>query len=182
MADDNITRPSKRARGSYAKLICFSCRERRIKCRLPNDAQPSPSPQPAGHECERCQQHGLECIVRKTTLGRPSQKKRQGPVTPPETDPKVQEESRSPSPDPEDFVLLMLNDRDGDPSRIIALNHERPTNVQLMQAITKTFDLTSALLARDKRFASSVAGLQDTVPVTISELIDEDMAALLDHQ
>lgn len=184
--------PNKRARGSYAKLICFNCRERRIKCALPENVTITPSSEPQGPEtsCRRCQQQGLDCIVRKTTLGRPNQK-RQRSTTPPGT---VRETnvnnvgSRSPSPAVEDFVLLNLDkEAESQPTPDIttpsstSTTKVAPTNTQLMEAIGKTFDMTSTLMARDRRFGRLGIGLQDVVPSPIREVVSEQVAATLDQ-
>ena len=180
MSDD---RPAKRARGSYAKLICLCCRERRIKCILRDDGtvKPSSDPQPPETACQRCQQQGLECIVRKTTLGRPSLK-RPAATTPPSTIDTRQDFTRSPSPCAEDLVLLALDGGSGPPNKRVATLRERPTGVQLAGAIFKTFDLTSQLLARDRRFGSAIAGIKASMPPKIEEVIDQEMLELLDEQ
>ena len=126
-----VEKPAKRARGSYAKLICLRCRERRIKCQLPNEqsVQPSPNPQPLEKACERCTQKGLECIVRKTTLGRPSHKHK---VLPEIDSSKLLETSRSPSPEADDFVLLRLGNESDNDERGQPVVAAQPTSIQLM--------------------------------------------------
>ena len=185
---DEGSRPAKRARGNYAKLICLRCRERRIKCHLPDDGSviPSSEPQPADRACSRCAEQGLACVVRKTTLGRPNQQKRQYLPTPSSTDSNqvTQRQSRSPSPYAEDLVLLTLNEEHdglGSEKRTSVLP-DQPTSVQMFGAINRTFDLTSALLARDKRFGSSIAELKDVVPAPLEDILNEDLMELLDQQ
>lgn len=155
---DTVPRPRKRARGSYAKLICFRCRERRIKCQLAEDGSviPSSEPQPAEKACQRCRQHGFECIVRKTTLGRPNLKKTKI-LTPSSTatghsTSGLGESSRSPSPDADDLVLLTL-DEEGSPAVERKEGSRDGTAVNgrnMYGAVNRTFDLTSSLLGRDK--------------------------------
>jgi hypothetical protein len=163
------SRPRKRARGSYSKLICLRCRERRIKCQLANDGsiEPSSEPQPASKACQRCKTHGYGCIVRKTTLGRPNQKLGLLP-TPPTQGSEEHRQSRSPTPDEEDLVLLSLEEQPSGrtKNRSSSINslpqgvhmqvpyflYRTMTNPQSLlicsryAAVNRTFDLTSALL------------------------------------
>ena len=151
--DDDVPHTRKRARGSYAKLICFRCRERRIKCQLADDGSviPSSNPQPPDKACQRCHQQGLECIVRKTTLGRPNLKK-QRILTPASSGPSVdvERQSRSPSPDPEALVFLTLDEDKTSGRARSASVKELPTGVHMYGAVNRTFDLTSSILGRDK--------------------------------
>ena len=183
MADDNA-RPAKRARGSYAKLICLRCRERRIKCQLADDGSvlPGPEPQPADKACIRCQQQELPCVVRKTTLGRPNQSKKQQLLTPTSTNESYQQPSRSPSPAAEDLVLLTLDQGQGSKPRRSSTLADQPASVQMYGAINRTFDITSGLLARDKRFGSANTELKDLVPKPIDEILSTELAELLDQQ
>lgn len=148
---DDIAQPRKRARGSYARLICFSCRARRIKCQLVDDGSivPSSEPQPPEKACQRCRLQGLDCVVRKTTLGRPNQKKSRI-LTPSSTEPGAGQESRSPSPDAEDLVLLTLGERQSIRKEQTNSVHQLSSGVHMYGAVNRTFDLTSSLLGRDK--------------------------------
>lgn len=150
MADEtaHAAQPRKRARGSYAKLICFRCRERRIKCQLVDDGSiiPSSEAQPPEKSCQRCRLQGLECVVRRTTLGRPNQKKQLR--TPSSTETAV--ESRSPSPDAEDLVFLTLEEQNSSrKTRSHSSAHQLPSGVRMFGAVNRTFNLTSSLLGRD---------------------------------
>ncbi|PLB48824.1 hypothetical protein P170DRAFT_407505 [Aspergillus steynii IBT 23096] len=68
------SKPERGARGRYARLLCQGCRSRKIKCNLPdiNELGPLGSPQTPEKSCERCRTLGLECVVERSTLGRPS--------------------------------------------------------------------------------------------------------------
>lgn len=175
MADE---RPSKRLRGTYSRLICLRCRERRIKCQLPQDGsiEPSPQPQPKDRACQRCSQQGYDCIVRKTTLGRPSRKHQvpHHPITP-----KDVASDRSPSPEANDLVLLQLHHADN-------ATGERPLNIaeqsSLIGAVGKNFDLTSGLFARDARFGSAIVESRDEVPPALSGVIDRASIQRLNEQ
>lgn len=179
---DETPRPTKRARGSYSRLICFACRERRIKCILPDDGSiiPSNVPQLAKNSCQRCSQQGLECIVRKTTLGRPNQKQQRLPT--PQSSGSNRQQSRSPSPHQEDLVLLALDDQADIDGKRARSEHEQPSGVQMFGAIIRSFNLTSGLLARDERFGSSIAGLKGMSPKPLDQLITLELAELFDHQ
>lgn len=64
----------RRARGHYSPFICTKCRARKIKCILPVQVtEASEDPQPANRACERCRKNGYDCIVGRTTLGRPGE-------------------------------------------------------------------------------------------------------------
>lgn len=68
-----------RNRGPNNRLICLACRERRIRCELP-DGITIPSPgelREVKTPCYRCQRLRIPCIVRATTLGRPRTKTKQ---------------------------------------------------------------------------------------------------------
>ena len=181
MPDEN-PRHAKRARGSYARLICFCCRERRIKCILPDDGSviPSTEPQPSEKACQRCRQQGLDCIVRKTTLGRPNQKQQR--LSTPQPSESNRQQTRSPSPHPEDLVLLALDDQNDADQKRVRADHEQPSGIQMFGAINRSFNLTSGLLARDRRFGSSISGLKNISPKPIEQVINTELAELLDQQ
>ena len=182
MSDEN-SRPLKRARGSYAKLICLRCRERRIKCQLADDGSviPGPEPQPPDKACIRCRQQELPCVVRKTTLGRPNQSKKQQLLTPNSTE-SYQQPSRSPSPAAEDLVLLTLDGAQQPKVRRTSGLADQPVSVQMYGAITRSFDIISGLLARDKRFGGANTELKDLVPKCIDEILTFELVEMLDEQ
>lgn len=49
-----------------------------------------------------------------------------------------------------------------------------------MEAVGKTFESTSTLMARDRRFGRLNIGLQDVMPPPIDSIIDEKLAVILD--
>lgn len=65
---------SRQPRGAYSRLICLGCRDRRIRCELPNEVEiPDPRElRTVQTPCYRCKRLGIPCIVRQTILGRPS--------------------------------------------------------------------------------------------------------------
>ncbi|KAF2803189.1 uncharacterized protein BDZ99DRAFT_427741 [Mytilinidion resinicola] len=71
------SKPERGTRGRYARLLCQGCRSRKIKCNLPdiNELGPLGSPQTPERSCERCRTLGLECVIERSTLGRPSSKR-----------------------------------------------------------------------------------------------------------
>ncbi|KAK3706012.1 hypothetical protein LTR37_013006 [Vermiconidia calcicola] len=181
--DDQSLRPAKRTRGSYARLICFRCRERRIKCLLANDGsvQPSSEPQPSEKACQRCQQHGLECIVRKTTLGRPNNQKRQR-VPSPNSTLSHRQQSKSPTPDEEELVLLTLNEESDSSRKLRASALDQGTGGQVLGEVNRAFELTSALLAQDRRFGTTATGLKSLGPKSLTDLLSVELVELLDQQ
>lgn len=155
---DEVPPTRKRARGKYASLICFRCRERRIKCQLADDGSviPSGDPQPPDKACQRCRQHGYDCVVRRTTLGRPNLKKAKI-LTPSSTttttghSASAERDSRSPSPDADDLVLLTLDEERSPVAEKENVGGQSPPNgANMYGAVNRTFDLTSSLLGRDK--------------------------------
>lgn len=156
------------ARGSYSKLICLNCRSRKIKCILPtqdDSIQPSSSPQPADRACIRCQQQGLECIIDKTILGRPSSKRKQTEeqthagrnntygcsVTPPST---TYDES---AVDDVDVVGFVLADVEDEINRVAARlpRKDRPEDHEVYQALIDPYHLISTVIKRDKKFGAA---------------------------
>jgi hypothetical protein len=204
----------KQTRGSYARLICSRCRERKIKCKLPPSTlqfiHPSDNPQPPENSCERCMQRGYDCVVQRTTLGRPLGRKREagyarrqaehntssitsglggysrryeqrqtGRVDNRDSRKEFDRSSRSLSPYIEDFILI---NPDGDPSRRETGYAHQPTKIELINALHKTFTLTSALLARDREFGSAISQLATAMPGNVFELVDADVASVLNAQ
>ena len=179
---------TRQPRGSYAKLICLNCRARKIKCNLPTDVQiePSEHAQPPERACTRCQQQGLDCVVDRTVLGRPAQKRRrpeqlrgkgksligEGAEDDEELDPNV-----------EDFVLSDLRDevRDID-VQSKAHARARPSKRDIFESLTDSAHLLSALMARDANFASLVFERTAEVAVDVTRLVDNDLTILLDEQ
>lgn len=175
-------------RGNYAKLICLNCRARKIKCSLPNDKaiEPSPVPQPREQSCVRCQQQCLDCIVDKTVLGRPSQK-RQRPEhlknegyhlagddasQEAEVDPNVQ-----------DFVLSDLRDEVHDiDDQITASTRTKPSKREVFESLMDSTHLFSALMASDTHFGS--LALEPTLgpSADVTTLVDKTLAILMDGQ
>lgn len=126
--------------------------------------------------------------MRKTTLGRPNQKRQRSSTPPGTTAQDATVSSRSPSPAVEDFVLLNLDKEAGKPTPDIltpssasTAANAGPTSTQLMDAIGKTFDMTSTLMARDRRFGRLGIGLQDVTPQPVTDVVSASVAATLDQ-
>jgi hypothetical protein len=70
---EQATTTSKRTRGAYSRLICLGCHERRIKCELPDDVVVPDLGElrTIANPCYRCKKLGVDCVVRRTRLGRP---------------------------------------------------------------------------------------------------------------
>ena len=179
----------KRRREKYSKLICLGCRARRIRCALPDtDIQPSSEPQPQDKSCQRCRQNGLDCIVDHTTLGRPAQKRNRVDQSSNLQQTIEQSESCLPEADFEDATsqdvedyLLSRPETNNDGTPTAKAQEQPPTKSEKFEAVFSPFHLLSALLSRDKKFASSI-GSQPLVTASITDIIDERITDLLDDQ
>jgi hypothetical protein len=180
--------PARQPRGSYAKLICLNCRARKIKCNLPTDVQiePSQHPQPPDRACTRCKQQGLDCLVDKTVLGRPAQKRRR-----PEQQKSEGEDLANEAPGDEDdldssvqdFVLSDLRDEVHDIDvQIAATARARPSKREVFEALTDSTHLFSALMARDTSFGSLAFKATENEAVEITRLVNKELTILLDEQ
>lgn len=174
--------PSKRARGSYAKLICLHCRSRKIKCNLPDEAtiQPSNTPQPPGKKCERCRQRALDCIVDHTTLGRPAYKRSRVEVilTADSLDDFPQPTGEASSADVERFLLSTPPQGD-----VPGCQTQKPSNSEMVDALSNQFRHLRSLVSRDKGFANILPGYSPTpMRKSILELVNPALSGLLDRQ
>lgn len=177
-------------RGNYARLICLNCRARKIKCNLPTDIpiDASPLPQPPDRACTRCEQRGLDCIVDKTILGRPAQKRR-CPGQPKDEDLALVDDSPDAEPeldpDVQDFVLSDLRDEVHDiGSHIAAPGKTKPSKHEIFESLMDSTHLFAALMSRDSRFGSRIFGSGFDVDMSVDEtkLVSDGLAALLDEQ
>ena len=176
---------SKRRREKYSKLICLGCRARRIRCALPDTSiQPSSQPQPQEKACHRCRQNGLDCIVDSTTLGRPAQKRNrvdqslnvQQTI---EQNDSYDGDSEEAPHNVEDFLLSHPEIPSDD---VLATKiPQPPTKSEMFESVFSTFHLLSALLSRDKKFASNI-GSQPLIMGTVIELVEDRFTELLDTQ
>jgi hypothetical protein len=184
----SIETPARQPRGSYAKLICLNCRARKIKCNLPADAEiePSQHPQPSERSCTRCQQQSLNCIVDKTVLGRPAQKRRRPGELKAEGESVAGEGVRDDEeldPNVQDFVLSDLRDEVHDIDLQSTANaRAKPSKREVFESLTDSAHLFSALMARDTNFGSLVFQPTGDVAVDVTRLIGNDLTTLLDEQ
>lgn len=175
-------------RGSYAKLICLNCRARKIKCILPNHVQlePSQSPQPLDRACTRCQQQGLDCIVDKTILGRPSQKRHRAERIRTEDDDFVEHavpEEPDEGFDVQDFVLSDLREEVNEIGSMLTTPRKaKPSKREVFEALMDSTHLFSNLMAGDARFGSRAFGLHVDMSVCLTELVSESLAASMDER
>lgn len=179
----------KRRREKYSKLICLGCRARRIRCALPDtDVQPSSQPQPPDKACQRCLQNGIACVVDYTTLGRPAQKRNrvdqasnvQQTVEQSGPQPHIADFEDVTSPDVEDY-LLSRPETNSDGTPAAKAKQQLPTKSEMFEAVFSPFHLLSALLSKDRNFASSI-GSQPLVQQAITDIVDERVSHLLDAQ
>jgi hypothetical protein len=176
-------------RGNYARLICLNCRARKIKCTLPTDVpiEASPSPQPQDRACTRCQQQGLDCIVDKTVLGRPAQKRqRPGQSRNEDWAALLDETAVEPEldPDVQDFVLSDLRDEVREIGSHIAVPLPGRTKPSKREIFDSLMNLFAALMARDFKFGSRNfgSGTDVNMSVDVTGLVSDGLAALLDEQ
>ncbi|PGG97258.1 hypothetical protein GX51_07408 [Blastomyces parvus] len=197
-------RGERRPRGQYSRLICRGCRSRKIKCVLPNpnEIQPSGIPQAAGKSCERCCNLNMECIVERTSLGRPAAKRiprtdshshhssalhTEADVGPDGTVP-VPGTTSTPSnleikgylysEDIADHSLILQNDCGFSPAEVrVTISSKQ----EIFQSMIEPDCFLSSILANDKIFGSTIphsTSRQDVRP--LQDLISHDMASSFD--
>ncbi|QIW96489.1 hypothetical protein AMS68_002007 [Peltaster fructicola] len=149
--------------------------------------QPSGSPQPPGRACIRCQQQGLECIIDKTILGRPSSKRKPAQEDATQNGRTKSISNENPLDIIEDddlhddtdiagFVLAEVEDEiDQVASRLP--RRDRPEDHEKYQALIDPYHLMSTVIVRDRRYgatcSSSLAtSLPDPIRFMRGPLID----------
>lgn len=187
-----MTGPSRAPRGSYSKLKCIQCRTRKIKCVLPNLAiEPSDSPQPKETSCIRCQQQGLECVVDKTILGRPSHKRRRsqsGTTSLTEPDDSGDGHAHDVEHNEEDddlqaFVLSHVQSAVDDIDRpMFPPKMAKPSRHEVFAALVDSTHLLSALLARDALFAVKTGLRMPDAPMEPVQLLSDELIFSMDKQ
>ena len=83
-------------------------------------------------------------------------------------------------PDVENFLLSHPETGDDD-TAIAKLQRQTPTKSEMFEAVFSPFHLLSALLSRDKTFASAI-GSQPLVTASVLEVVNDDITVLLDAQ
>lgn len=181
--------PIRQPRGSYAKLICLNCRSRKIKCSLPEhvEIEASQTPQPPDRACMRCQQQGLDCVVDRTVLGRPSQKRRRPEHAKIEDcGPGEESVSKNPEyddPDVQDFVLSDLRAEVNDIDSLLSLpSRAKPSKREVFEALMDSTHLFSALMSRDARFGSRAFGLPVDASIDLTEILNEELTTSLNNR
>jgi hypothetical protein len=189
MSHSTGDQPARQPRGSYAKLICLNCRARKIKCNLPTDVQiePSQHPQPPERACTRCEQQGLDCIVDKTVLGRPAQKRRRPEQQKGEGEDLANEapgDEEDLDPGVQDFVLSDLRDEvhDIDVQVTATAARTRPSKREVFESLTDSTHLFSALMARDTSFGSLAFQATENEALDVTKLVDKGLTSVLDEQ
>lgn len=152
---------------------------------LPDSSiEPSNTPQSRDKACQRCQQNGLDCIVDYTTLGRPAQKRNRVDQAPSQQQSTEQSNANEQMEDFEETISrdvddFLLSRPEG--AGVDAAEQKPPNKHELFEAMLNPFHLMSALLSRDKDFASAI-GSQPMVTTSVLTLVDESSTVLLDKQ
>jgi hypothetical protein len=148
--------------------------------------EPSQHAQPPERACTRCQQQDLDCIVDKTVLGRPAQKRRRPEQQKGEGDSLANEAPRNEEdldPNVRDFVLSELRDEVHDIDvRITAPARTRPSKREVFESLMDSTHLFSALMARDKSFGSLAFQSTGDVTADVTRLVNKELTILLDEQ
>jgi len=166
-------------RGRYARLLCQRCRARKIKCNLPDRNQLGPlgSPQPPEQSCERCRNLGLECVIERSTLGRPSL--RRSERTSAHSHPALQNEQ----------VGLLFNAQAKDYSATEST--ESPGTTQEIRAVADKTVFESVMefqnffasaLGKDRIFGATIPRATSGYTTPLPELVSEQMATSLDKE
>ncbi|OJD15762.1 hypothetical protein AJ78_04019 [Emergomyces pasteurianus Ep9510] len=190
-------------RGKYSRLICRGCRSRKIKCVLPHPDEivPSGVPQAAGKSCERCRNFNLECIVERTSLGRPAAKRirredshaRNGPRL--LTEPNVGADEIVPisATRPSNLeirgflyseeitdksLILQKGCRFNQPELLVTIHD----NQEVFQSMIEPDCFLSSILANDQAFGAAIPHATSYQHSTaLADLISYDVAAMLDN-
>lgn len=176
------------SRGHYARLICQQCRSRKIKCDLPDgeeNLEPSGMPQSVERSCRRCQNLGLDCIVDRTSLGRPAAKRaRRKGSQPPASSAAIRSRTR----DEQDIATgrtlridgYIFSDVAEDADGVKSL--AQPSKEDLFRSMIDPASLFSSILANDRNFGASIIHTTSRCNEPLSDVIDDDTAASLDKR
>lgn len=148
-------------------------------------------PQPQETACERCRHLKLECVVERTSLGRPAARRLRG-VAAGDDGALISAESDAPS----GVVASTLSSIDikdhlfSDVAHGGAMGHvdlqtkltERPTKPELFQSMIEPHYFLSSILAKEQAFGSNVARIPFSWSTSLTELINDDIAMLFDKR
>ena len=177
------SKPESGTRGRYARLRCQGCRSRKIKCNLPdiNDLGPLGSPQTPDKSCERCRTFGLECVIQRSTLGRPPLKSSES-----KSDLKSNPTHCHSDTQNEEFGFP-VNSQSKD-----QLSLESTTSPGTTQEIRAVADKTvfegviefqhffSSALGKDRIFGATIPRSSSGCMTPLPELVSQEMASSLD--
>lgn len=180
-------------RGKYARLICAGCRSRKIKCVLPSPESIGPLgiPQPLETSCERCRHLDLQCIIERSTLGRPAAKRSQR--NPPQNQASVPLEKPEEKEDEVETALLGLEINDHLFSEVPGGNtipsqangnpkpSQRPDKRAVFRSMTEANAFMSSVLGKDTAFGCEIAYATSRWKRPLSDLISNDIAISLDN-
>ncbi|KAI9371231.1 hypothetical protein BJX61DRAFT_39623 [Aspergillus egyptiacus] len=159
-------------RGRYARWICRGCRSRKIKCNLPDlheqDFVPGALLQSPEKSCGRCRTLGLECIIERTTMGRPALKREKPPSQTPCNAPVTSAEIK-------DYLVSEPNNDHGTTGESQSLEEEK-----LFRSTVEYQYFFASVLAKDRAFGAGIPRSIDPWTTPLVDLVDLDMAMALD--
>lgn len=180
-------------RGKYSRLICQGCRSRKIKCILPtsDDLAPLGTPQPVETSCTRCRNFNLECIVERTSLGRPAAKRgprkerpSHSPSVPPS--PLTQTESRRASSELDTLIKLHLlggvpfgNSNSG--TEYDSQHLSQPEKKAIFRSMIDPLFFFSSILASNQSFGVNTPRVISRWDASLPRIISGDFANALDN-
>ncbi|KAK6422797.1 hypothetical protein LTR95_016619, partial [Oleoguttula sp. CCFEE 5521] len=174
-------------RGNYAKLLCLNCRARKIKCVLPDHVtiEPSPHPQSRESSCARCIAQGLDCVVDRAILGRPSAKRTRTEPGVEQDEPRQMQDDVEPTGD--DVVEFVLLDVRTEVEAIEQRSRKdkvksKPSKHEIFSALLDPAHLFASLVARDTDFGRVAFIQDDRTEEAINPLavVDAELAESLD--
>lgn len=132
----------------------------------------------------RCQQQGLDCVVDKTILGRPSQKRPRPDQVKDEDDELFHEHDggQPADSDVQDFVLSDLRAEVNEIDITLSMPaRAKPSKREVFEALMDSAHLFSALMARDANFASRAFGSGSCASVNLTRLVSAELASSMDE-
>ncbi|KAL3477155.1 hypothetical protein BJX99DRAFT_257628, partial [Aspergillus californicus] len=160
-----------KSRGRYARWICRGCRSRKIKCNLPDlneqDLVPGTLLRSPEKSCERCRSLGLDCIIERTTLGRPALKREKPPSQAPC--------NTVPSVEVKDYLVSESSNDVGTTPEAHSLDEEK-----VFRSTVEFQYFFASVLAKDRAFGAEIPRSLEPWTTPLVDLVDDEMAIALD--